>query len=360
MAKKKTTKKTAKKPPEKTRATFVADAIRAAVKDPEAVVDMTGGPRDVAYTTTGLTSVDETMGIGGWPHGRIIEVYGPESGGKTTFCLQIIAEAQARGAVATFVDAEHAIDPTYAAKLGVDVKSLNLSQPDSAEDCLTVVHTAVSVGEPGDVVVVDSVAALIPLVELEGDMGKSHMGKRASLLSQALGKLRGIAGKRGVTIFFINQLRMKIGVVFGNPEDTPGGRALKFYASLRIEVRRKTQIKRGEEAIGYLTRVKIVKNKVSIPFRETIIPLYFGEGFSADHDLLKMGEDTGHVDLNGSWFSFEGNKIGQGKDGAVAYLKEHPEIRARIEQLVRETTFSRHVTNDDKAKDDDPEEAIAV
>jgi recombination protein RecA len=289
----------------------------------------------VNVISTGSISLDSALGVGGLPRGRVIEVFGPESSGKTTLALHVIAEAQAAGGCAAFVDAEHALDPGYARKLGVDIDNLLVSQPDCGEQALEITSALVS-SNAIDVIVVDSVAALVPRAELEGEMGDSFMGLHARLMSQAMRKLTGALSRANTCLVFINQVREKIGVVFGNPETTTGGRALKFYSSVRIEVRRMATLKDGDQAIGNRTKMKVVKNKVASPFREAEVDILFGEGISREGDLLDLGSEEGIVDKSGSWFSFAGERLGQGRETARTFLKEHPEIRGKIDTAVRQ------------------------
>lgn len=285
---------------------------------------------DIAAISTGSLALDVALGIGGIPRGRVIEIFGPESSGKTTLALQVIAEAQKAGGIAAFVDAEHALDVTYARKLGVRTDDLLISQPDTGEQALEITEVLVRSGAI-DVIVVDSVAALVPKAEIEGEMGDSHMGLQARLMSQALRKLTATISKSQTSVIFINQIRMKIGVMFGNPETTTGGNALKFYASVRLDIRRTGAIKQGEEVIGSRTRAKVVKNKVAPPFREAEFDLLYGEGISRVGDILDMGSDLNIVEKSGAWYSYKGERIGQGRENVKAYLKEHPEMASDIE-----------------------------
>ncbi len=290
---------------------------------------------DVPAISTGSLSLDLALGVGGVPRGRVIEIFGPESGGKTTLALHIVAEAQKQGGLAAFIDAEHALDVGYARKIGVDTDDLLISQPDTGEQALEIAETLVRSGAL-DVLVVDSVAALVPKAELEGEMGDAQMGLQARLMSQALRKLTGSISKSRTTVIFINQLRMKIGVFFGNPETTTGGNALKFYASMRLDIRKVSTIKSGQDVIGMRTRVKVVKNKVAPPFRETEFDIIFGEGISREGDILDLAAEQGVVEKSGAWYSYKGERIGQGRDNTKLYLKENAEVMARIEAEVRE------------------------
>jgi len=290
---------------------------------------------DVPVIPTGCLSLDIALGVGGVPRGRVVEIFGPESGGKTTLALHIVAEAQKRNGQAAFIDAEHALDVAYARKIGVNTDELLVSQPDTGEQALEIAETLVRSGA-FDVIVVDSVAALVPKAELEGEMGDAQMGLQARLMSQALRKLTGSIGKSKTTVIFINQLRMKIGVFFGNPETTTGGNALKFYASMRLDIRKTTSIKQGQDVIGMRTRLKVVKNKVAPPFRETEFDIIFGEGISREGDLIDLAADNGIVDKSGAWYSYRGNRIGQGRDNARVFLKENPEVAKEIETALRE------------------------
>jgi recombination protein RecA len=289
---------------------------------------------DVEAISTGSLGLDIALGIGGLPRGRVVEIYGPESSGKTTLSLQVVAEAQKTGGICAFVDAEHALDPVYARKLGVKVEDLLISQPDSGEQALEIADTLVRSGAV-DVLVIDSVAALTPKAELEGEMGDMQPGMQARLMSKALRKLTASISKSGTMVIFINQIRMKIGVMFGNPETTTGGNALKFYASVRLDIRRIGQIKDREEVVGNQTRVKVVKNKVAPPFKQVEFDIMYGEGISKTGELIDLGSKVGIVEKSGAWFSYDGNRIGQGRENAKAYLKENPKIAAAIEAAVR-------------------------
>ena len=284
--------------------------------------------------STGAISIDYALGIGGLPRGRVVEIFGPESSGKTTLALQVIAEAQKTGGMAAFVDAEHALDAQYAQKLGVDLENLLVSQPDHGEQALEIVEVLVR-SNSVDVVVVDSDAALVPKAEIEGEMGEAQMGLQARLMSQALRKLTGVVSKSKTTLIFINQLREKIGVMFGNPETTTGGRALKFYASVRIDIRRIASIKDGDQVIGGRTRVKVVKNKVAPPFREAEFDVMYGEGISREGDLLDLAVEKRIIEKSGAWFAFSGERLGQGRENAKQFLKENPSVRQTIEDRVR-------------------------
>src|SRR5437867_4741380 len=296
------------------------------------------GSRDVlvpvSVIPSGCLSLDAALGVGGFPRGRVIEIYGPESGGKTTMTLHVIAEAQKLGGQAAFIDAEHALDPVYARKLGVDVDNLLVSQPDNGEQALEIAETLIRSGGV-DIVVVDSVAALVPKAELEGDMGDPQMGLQARLMSQALRKLTGIVSKSRTCLIFINQIREKIGVMFGNPETTTGGRALKFYASMRVDIRRIQSIKEGDKVVGSRTRAKVVKNKVAAPFRESEFDIMYGEGISREGDLIDLGVDKGLLEKSGTWLSFGGERMGQGRENARVFLKENTDIREKLENALR-------------------------
>jgi recombination protein RecA len=300
-----------------------------------AVLRLGSGPvLPIAVIPSGSMALDSALGVGGFPRGRVVEIFGPESSGKTTLTLHLIAEAQKAGGVAAFIDAEHALDAGYARKLGVDVDNLLVSQPDSGEQALEIAAALIASGAV-DVVVIDSVAALVPKAELEGEMGDSHMGLQARLMSQALRKLTGVVGRTGTCMVFINQIREKIGVMFGSPETTSGGRALKFYASVRLDIRRIAAIKDGDTAIGNRTRVKVVKNKVAPPFREAEFDILYGEGISREGDLLDMGVTHNLVEKSGSWFSYRGERIGQGRDNARQYLREHPDLCRNLDGDLR-------------------------
>ncbi|HYP09204.1 MAG TPA: recombinase RecA [Bryobacteraceae bacterium] len=288
----------------------------------------------VTTISTGSLSVDHALGVGGLPRGRVIEIYGPESSGKTTLTLHVIAEAQKAGGYAAFIDAEHALDPAYAKSLGVDVDNLIVSQPDSGEQALEIASAVVGTNAV-DLIVIDSVAALVPRAELEGEMGDSHVGLQARLMSQALRKLTGQVARTNTCLVFINQLREKIGVMFGNPETTTGGRALKFYSSVRLEVRRGAALKDGDQIVGNRTKVKVVKNKVAAPFKEAEVDLIHGFGFSRETDALDLGVANGVVEKSGSWFSFAGERIGQGRENARQFLRDNPETLQRMESAVR-------------------------
>ncbi len=291
--------------------------------------------RDIDVVSTGSLGLDIALGVGGLPRGRVIEIYGPESSGKTTLTLQVIAEMQKLGGTAAFIDAEHALDPQYAQKLGVNVSELLISQPDNGEQALEIVDMLVRSASV-DIVVVDSVAALTPKAEIEGEMGDAQMGLHARLMSQALRKLTGNIKRSNTTVIFINQIRMKIGVMFGSPETTTGGNALKFYASVRLDIRRTGSIKQGDEVIGSETRVKVVKNKVAPPFQQAEFDILYGEGISREGEIIDLGVLHKLVEKSGAWYAYKGEKIGQGKDNARIYLKEHPEIAVEIENKIRD------------------------
>lgn len=289
---------------------------------------------NVETVPTGSLSLDIALGLGGVPKGRIIEVYGPESSGKTTVALHMVAEVQKRGGIAGFIDAEHALDPVYARNIGVDIDNLYISQPDNGEQALEITETMVRSGAV-DIIIVDSVAALVPKAEIDGDMGDSHVGLQARLMSQALRKLTAAISKSNCIVIFINQLREKVGVMFGNPETTTGGRALKFYSSIRLDVRRIEALKQGGEIVGNRTRIKVVKNKVAPPFREAEFDIMFGKGISREGDILDLAANLGIVQKSGAWFAYQDDKIGQGRENAKQYLREHPEVMEEIEHQVR-------------------------
>ncbi len=290
---------------------------------------------NVETVPTGSLSLDVALGLGGIPKGRIIEIYGPESSGKTTVALHMVAEIQKRGGIAGFIDAEHALDPAYAKNIGVDIDELYISQPDNGEQALEIADTMIRSGAV-DIIIVDSVAALVPKSEIDGDMGDSHMGQQARLMSQALRKMTAQANKSDCIIIFINQLREKIGVMFGNPETTTGGRALKFYSSIRLDVRRIESLKQGGEVIGNRTRIKVVKNKVAPPFKEAEFDIMFGKGISKEGDVLDLASEYDIVNKSGAWYAYKGEKIGQGRENAKKYLLDNPEVMAEIDHLVRE------------------------
>jgi recombination protein RecA len=317
---------------------LLAAAIAQIEKDHGKGAIMRLGSRDVLVPVnvipSGCLSIDAALGVGGFPRGRVIEIYGPESGGKTTMTLHVIAEAQKLGGQAAFIDAEHALDPVYARKLGVDVDNLLVSQPDNGEQALEIAEALIR-SSGVDIVVVDSVAALVPRAELEGEMGDPQMGLQARLMSQALRKLTGIVSKSRTCLIFINQIREKIGVMFGNPETTTGGRALKFYASMRVDIRRIQAIKEGDKVIGSRTRAKIVKNKVAAPFREAEFDILYGEGISREGDLIDLGVDKGLIEKSGTWLSYGSERMGQGRDNARVFLKENKDIRDKLENALR-------------------------
>ncbi len=302
-----------------------------------AIMRLGGGEviSDIPAISTGSISLDIALGTGGVPRGRIIEIYGPESGGKTTLSLHIIAEAQKLGGLAAFIDAEHALDVVYARKIGVNTDDLLISQPDTGEQALEICETLVRSGAL-DVLVVDSVAALVPKAEIEGEMGDAQMGLQARLMSQALRKLTGSISRSKTTVIFINQLRMKIGVFFGNPETTTGGNALKFYSTMRLDIRKVTALKSGQDVIGFRTRVKVVKNKVAPPFKETEFDIIFGEGISKEGDLIDLAADRGIIEKSGAWYSYKGDRLGQGRDNTRVFLKENPDVLSKIELELRE------------------------
>ncbi len=310
---------------------------------------------NVETVPTGSLSLDIALGVGGLPKGRIIEVYGPESSGKTTVALHCVAEVQKRGGIAGFIDAEHALDPVYAKNIGVDIDNLYISQPDCGEQALEITETMVRSGAV-DIVVVDSVAALVPKAEIDGDMGDSHVGLQARLMSQALRKLTGVISKSNCIVIFINQLREKVGVMFGNPETTTGGRALKFYSSVRLDVRRTESLKQAGEIIGNHVRVKVVKNKVAPPFKEAEFDIMFGQGISREGDLLDLAADANIINKSGAWYAYEGDKIGQGRENAKNYMKENPEFFNLIEEKVRQFYFEQ----EDQAEETERTDAIDI
>lgn len=313
----------------------------------------------VETSSSGVLALDIALGIGGFPRGRIIEVYGPESSGKTTVALHAIAEVQRNGGQAAFIDAEHALDPIYARNLGVNIDELLLSQPDTGEQALEIAEALVRSGAV-DIIVVDSVAALVPKAEIEGDMGDSFVGLQARLMSQAMRKLSGAISKSKAIAIFINQLREKVGVMFGNPETTPGGRALKFYASVRLDVRRVESIKQGNDVVGNRTKIKVVKNKVAPPFKQADVDIMYGEGISKEGSIIDIGAEQDIVQKSGAWFSFDGERLGQGRENAKQYLKDHPEISAKVEGRIRELLLSATATAkaaaSASAADDDDED----
>ncbi len=290
---------------------------------------------EVEATSSGSLGLDIALGVGGYPKGRIIEIFGPESSGKTTFALEAIAACQKEGGRAAFIDAEHALDPVYSKNLGVNIDELLLSQPDTGEQALEIVDALVK-SEAVNLIVIDSVAALVPQAEIEGEMGDAHVGLQARLMSQALRKLSGTISKTKTTAIFINQLREKVGIMFGNPETTPGGRALKFYSSVRLDIRRGEQIKNGENVIGNKTNIKVVKNKVAPPFRSVTVDIMYGQGISKEGELLDIGSEINVVEKSGAWYAYKGEKIGQGKENAKIFLKEHPEVAEEIDTAIRE------------------------
>lgn len=305
---------------------------------------------NVECVPTGSLSLDIALGIGGVPRGRVVEVYGPESSGKTTVALHMVAEVQKQGGIAGFIDAEHALDPVYAKNIGVDIDNLYISQPDSGEQALEITETMVRSGAI-DIIIVDSVAALVPKAEIDGDMGDAHVGLQARLMSQALRKLTPVVSKNNCVVIFINQLREKVGIMFGNPETTTGGRALKFYASVRLDVRRIETLKQGGEVVGNRTRVKVVKNKVAPPFKEAEFDIMFGKGISTEGDLLDLAANVGIIQKSGAWFAYNDNKIGQGRENAKQFLSEHPDIMDEVREKVRTHYFVKEVPDnpdDDK------------
>ena len=325
------------------------------------------GTRDVlvpvSVIPTGSIGLDAALGVGGFPRGRVVEVFGPESGGKTTLALHVVAEAQKMGGQAAFIDAEHALDPNYARKLGVDVDNLLVSQPDNGEQALEIAEALIRSGGV-DVVVVDSVAALVPKAELEGEMGEPQMGLQARLMSQALRKLTGIVSKSGTCLVFINQIREKIGVLFGNPETTTGGRALKFYSSIRLDIRRIQSIKDGDRVVGSRTRGRVVKNKVAAPFREAEFDILYGEGISREGDLLDLGVEKGLIEKSGTWLSYGGERLGQGRENARLFLKENTDIRDKLEATLRKQlglpTSTPPATSNGEPQKPEPQAAAAA
>ena len=312
---------------------------------------------NIEAISTGALNLDIALGIGGIPRGRIIEIYGPESSGKTTLALHAVAEAQKKGGEAAFIDAEHALDPSYAKKIGVDIDNLIVSQPDTGEQALEIAEALVRSGAI-DIIVVDSVAALVPKAEIDGDMGDSHVGLQARLMSQALRKLAGVLNKSNTAIIFINQLREKVGIMFGNPETTPGGRALKFYASVRLDIRKTENLKQDGEVFGNRVRVKVVKNKVAPPFREAEFDIIYGKGISKSGNILDLGVNLDIVEKSGSWFSYNGARIGQGRENAKKYLEENPEVMAEVEKKVRDKfneAFEKSLSDDMTVEDDEEE-----
>ena len=305
---------------------------------------------NVETVPTGSLSLDIALGLGGLPKGRIIEIYGPESSGKTTVALHAVAEVQKRGGIAGFIDAEHALDPAYAKNIGVDIDNLYISQPDNGEQALEITETMVRSGAV-DIVIVDSVAALVPKAEIDGDMGDSHVGLQARLMSQALRKLTGVISKSNCVVIFINQLREKVGVMFGNPETTTGGRALKFYSSVRLDVRRIEALKQAGEVVGNRTRVKVVKNKVAPPFKEAEFDIMFGQGISKEGDILDLAANVGIISKSGAWYAYEGDKIGQGRENAKNYLRQNPDFCKMIEEQVREHYFAQETEEEPEAEE---------
>lgn len=315
---------------------------------------------DIEEISTGSLSLDIALGIGGLPKGRIVEIYGPESSGKTTLTLQVIAECQKKGGTAAFIDAEHALDPAYAKRLGVNIDDLLISQPDTGEQALEIADMLVRSGAVS-IVIIDSVAALTPKAEIEGEMGDAHMGLQARLMSQALRKLTANIKRSNTLVIFINQIRMKIGVMFGNPETTTGGNALKFYASVRLDIRRIGNVKEGDEIIGSETRVKVVKNKVAPPFKQAEFDILYNEGISRESEIILLGVQQGLIDKSGAWFSYNGQRIGQGKENARQFLKEHPEISKEVETKIRELMIGLHarIVPHENAEQDEAEESVA-
>lgn len=318
--------------------------------------------RHMETSSSGSLALDSALGVGGYPRGRIVEIYGPESSGKTTVALHAIAEIQANGGQAAFIDAEHALDPVYAQKLGVNIDELLLSQPDTGEQALEIAEALVRSGAI-DIIVIDSVAALVPKAEIEGEMGDSHMGLQARLMSQALRKLSGIINKSNTLAIFINQVREKIGVMFGNPETTTGGRALKFYATIRLEVRRAETIKQGTEMVGNKTKIKVVKNKVAPPFRTAEVDIMYGEGISKEGEVVDIGSELDIIQKSGSWYSYDGERIGQGRENAKAFLKANPDIREKVANQIRESygmTASNYTIGSHDEKEEEMDEELAL
>ncbi len=311
---------------------------------------------NVETVPTGSLSLDIALGLGGVPKGRVVEIYGPESSGKTTVALHMVAEVQKRGGIAGFIDAEHALDPVYAKNIGVDIDNLYISQPDNGEQALEITETMVRSGAV-DIIIVDSVAALVPKAEIDGDMGDSHVGLQARLMSQALRKLTGIISKSNCTVIFINQLREKVGVMFGSPETTTGGRALKFYSSIRLDVRRIESLKQAGEVIGNRTRIKVVKNKIAPPFKEAEFDIMFGQGISREGDVLDLAANLGVINKSGAWYAYNGVKIGQGRENAKTYLKENPQVMEEVELKVRESYGLIPGSGKDEAKENEAGEA---
>ena len=317
---------------------------------------------DVSIDTipSGALSLDIALGIGGFPRGRIIEIFGPESSGKTTVALHAIAEAQKQGGIAAFIDAEHALDPVYAKKLGVDIDNLIIAQPDTGEQALEIAEQLVRSGAV-DIITIDSVAALVPKAEIDGEMGDSHVGLQARLMSQALRKLTGVLNKSNTVAIFINQLREKVGILFGNPETTPGGRALKFYASVRLDIRKQEAIKVNGEVMGTRTKVKVVKNKVAPPFREAVFDIIYGKGISNEGCVLDLASDMNIIDKSGAWFAYKGEKIGQGRENAKQYLADHPDVMKEVENKVRENfslAFENSMTGGTESDEEETEEIL--
>ena len=310
-----------------------------------------GAVPDIEVVSTGSLTLDIALGVGGLPRGRVVEIFGPESSGKTTLSLHVLAEIQKKGGTAAFIDAEHALDPQYAERLGVNVKELLVSQPDTGEQALEITDMLVRSGAV-DCIVIDSVAALVPKAEIEGEMGDTHVGLQARLMSQALRKLTGNVKRSNTLIIFINQIRMKIGVMFGNPETTTGGNALKFYASVRLDIRRIGSLKRGEEIIGNETRVKVVKNKVAPPFRQATFDILYNEGVSLESELIELGVEHGFVDKTGAWYSYKGDRMGQGKDNVRQYLKDNPKVAQEIEASIRAAAITSGAVASGAVEDD--------